>query len=62
VAANSSLAKLGVIDEIILDVEPITLGSGKRLFGSHDIQLSLELLRSQKIGNGTIQNHYKVQK
>ncbi len=57
---NGSLAKLGVIDEIILDVEPITLGSGKRLFGSHDVQLKMELISSKKIGTSTIQNQYMV--
>jgi len=57
---NGSLAKLGVIDEIILDVEPITLGNGKRLFGSHDVQLKMELISSKRIGTSTIQNQYKV--
>jgi dihydrofolate reductase len=57
---NGSLAKLGVIDEIIIDVEPITLGDGKRLFGSHDVRLTLELIDSRKIGHSTIQNHYRV--
>jgi len=59
---NGSLAKLGVIDEVILDVEPVTLGSGKRLFGDHDVQLTLELIESRKIGRSTIQNHYAVVK
>jgi dihydrofolate reductase len=59
---NGSLAKLGVIDEIILDVEPIILGSGKRLFGSHDMQLNLALLESSKLGSATVQNRYKVLK
>jgi dihydrofolate reductase len=57
---NGSLAKLDVIDEIVLDVEPITLGNGKRLFGSHDVQITLELIDSRKVGRSTIQNHYKV--
>lgn len=57
---NGSLAKLGVIDEVILDVEPMTLGNGKRLFGNHDVQLTLALLGSRKIGGSTVQNHYKV--
>lgn len=59
---NGSLAKLNVIDEIILDIEPIVLGDGKRLFGSHNVALNLTLLGSQKIGLATIQNHYKVEK
>lgn len=57
---NGSLADLGVIDEIILDVEPITFGQGKQPFGSHSINLKLELLATRKIGQSTTQNHYKV--
>ena len=57
---NGRLAELGVIDEIILDVEPTVLGSGKRLFGDHKIELNLELMDSRRIGGSTIQNRYKV--
>lgn len=59
---NGSLAKLDVIDEIILDVEPITLGQGKRLFGSHSVNLKLKLLATRQIGQSTIQNRYQVLK
>lgn len=59
---NASLARLGLIDEIILDVEPILLGSGIRLFGSQELQLKLKFLKSRKIGPATVQNHYMVQK
>ncbi len=57
---NGSLAAMGVIDEVILDIEPITLGQGKQLFGSHNVRLKLELLATKQIGQSTIQNHYKV--
>ncbi|MET0779206.1 MAG: dihydrofolate reductase family protein [Candidatus Saccharimonadales bacterium] len=57
---NGSLALLGVIDEIILDIEPTVLGEGTRLFGSYDIPLKLKLLGSQLIGDGTTQRHYQV--
>lgn len=57
---NGRVAKLGCIDEIILDMEPITLGSGMRLFGDHDIQFKLELIASKAIGRGTVQNHYAI--
>ncbi len=59
---NGSLAALGVIDEIILDVEPVTLGQGKLLFGSHSPNLNLKLLASKQIGDSTLQNHYEVLK
>ena len=57
---NGSIAELGVIDEVILDVEPITFGKGKSLFGSHEIHLNLKLLASRQIGPATLQNHYGV--
>lgn len=59
---NGSLARLDAIDEIILDVEPITLGSGKRLFGASNIHFDLELIESKRIGDSTIQNHYLVKR
>ena len=57
---NGRLAKLGLLDEMILDIEPVTLGSGIRLFGDYDIPLKLELLDSYEIGEATIQRYYRV--
>lgn len=57
---NGSLTSLGVIDEIILDIEPIVLGQGKRLFGSYEGKMNLELQSSKTIGQSTTQNQYKV--
>jgi dihydrofolate reductase len=57
---NGRLAKLGLIDEIILDIEPIDLHEGIRLFGNYDIPLKLELISSKQIGQATIQRHYRV--
>jgi dihydrofolate reductase len=57
---NGSLAKLGLIDELILDIEPIKLGGGTRLFGPYDIPLKLKLIESCRLGSNTIQRHYAV--
>jgi dihydrofolate reductase len=57
---NGRLAKLNAIDELFLDIEPITLKEGIRLFGKYDIPLKLEPLESRKIGQSTVQRHYKV--
>jgi len=59
---NGNLAKLGLLDEVILDIEPIVLGSGKRLFGSYEGQINLELIGSRRLGIGTVQNHYRIRK
>lgn len=57
---NGRLAKIGAIDELFLDIEPITLEHGIRLFGDYDIPLRLKLLDSRKIGQATMQRHYEV--
>lgn len=57
---NGRLAKIGVLDEIILDVEPIILGNGIRLFGDHDVKLKLELSSSEKLKSGALHNRYHV--
>jgi dihydrofolate reductase len=57
---NGRLAQLDVIDEIILDIEPVALGSGIRLFGNHDVQFKLELMESRRIGENTIQNRFAI--
>jgi dihydrofolate reductase len=57
---NGRLALLGLIDEIILDIEPVTLGGGIRLFGDYHIPLKLELLESDQIGESTTQRHYRI--
>jgi dihydrofolate reductase len=57
---NGRLAKLGAIDELYLDVEPIILKHGIPLFGKYDIPLKLELLESRQIGQATMQRHYRV--
>lgn len=57
---NGSLALLGIFDELILDVEPVVLGNGVRLFGSHDVRLKLELTDSEKLESGTLHNRYRV--
>lgn len=56
---NGSLAALGVIDEVILDEEDITLGTGKKLFGSHTPP-QLKLTSENRIGPKTVQKHYRV--
>ena len=57
---NGRLADLGIFDEVILDVEPIELHSGKKLFGNHQ-PLNMKLISESVLSNGvTIQKHYQV--
>lgn len=57
---NGSFAAAGLIDEIILDVHPIVLGSGLKLFGNWDGDFKLKLIESKRLDNGIVQNHYRV--
>lgn len=57
---NGTLARLGVIDEMILDIEPLELTTGTRLFGKHDVPLQLAPISSKQLGEATIQRHYRV--
>lgn len=57
---NGLFAAAGKIDEAIISIYPQLLGSGVRMLGSAQAGLSLKLLDSQNIGDGVIQNRYKV--
>lgn len=57
---NGSLMKLGVVDEVILDKEPIELTQGIKLFGDHKVNPKLKLIETKELGEGTVQFRYKV--
>lgn len=57
---NSSFAKAGLIDEIILNIEPVVIGSGKRLFEAEKFELAVELIDTQKFGAGGVRLRYRV--
>ncbi len=57
---NGLFAEENLIDEVYLDIEPFVLGEGIKLFGDRNIKLNLELLETRRIGQKTVQLHYKV--
>lgn len=59
---NTSFAKAGFIDEVIVNVEPVMVGKGIPLFSPDNFELQLELLEISKISKNIIQLHYKVNK
>ncbi len=59
---NTAFAKLGLIDEIIVNVEPIIIGKGIPLFSSDEFELPTELVSISKGDNGIVTLHYKVKK
>lgn len=49
-----SLLKQGLLDELILLVHPVVVGSGKRLFQDGDSLKRLKLLSSKTTRTGTV--------
>lgn len=59
---NASFMRENLIDEIYLDMEPIILGKGIKLFADSNFETKLELLELKNISKDEIQLHYKVLK
>ncbi len=59
---NSSFAQQGLIDEVILNVEPVIIGKGIPLFSSQIFDLKLSFTGMTKLTDDLIQLKYKVQK
>ena len=57
---NTSFAKEGLIDEVILNVEPVVVGTGVRLFSGKALNLKLELMETTKVTEQIPQFHYQV--
>ena len=58
---NSSFMKAGLVDEVIINIEPYVLGKGVRIFSEESFENKLHLVDMKKL-NGIIQLHYKVEK
>ena len=59
---NANFMKQGLIDEILVDVEPTIFGKGIKLFADADFDLKLKLLKVKKLSKNELQLHYKVLK
>jgi dihydrofolate reductase len=54
-----SLLPLGLVDELLLMIHPIILGSGQRLYGPADDSRQLELVRSTTTSTGVLLVTYR---
>ena len=57
---TSSLINLGLVDELILAVHPIILGSGKHLFQDIENRVPLTLLNTKDYSSGLVMLTYKL--
>jgi len=57
---NSAFMKTGLVDEIIIDIEPYVLGRGIRIFSEEDFESKLKLIKIKKLKSGIMQLHYKI--
>jgi dihydrofolate reductase len=62
----SSLIDLNLIDEYLLKVHPVILGTGKSIFNPHKEdnkkRINLNLLKTKTFRSGVTQFHYKIQR
>jgi dihydrofolate reductase len=56
----STLFEHALADEVVLAVNPVLLGTGKRFFAEGNSARSLELVSTQAMPSGVILNSYKV--
>ncbi len=57
---NGMFASAGLVDEIVVGIQPVVLGEGIPLFGSYKPRLNLELVSVNQDVEGVVQNHYRV--
>ncbi len=55
----STLTKLGLIDDYLIFVNPVILGSGKPLFKDINDRINLKLLSTKKFNNGVVLLQYQ---
>lgn len=58
----SDMLKANLIDEFIISIHPIILGSGKPLFMDILKRKKLKLLGNQTFSTGLVQLHYKIER
>ena len=57
---NTAFAKAGLINEIILNIEPVFIGNGIPLFSLDEFELPTELVTISRNNTGIVTLHYKV--
>lgn len=58
---NSAFAKKNLINEVIININPIMIGLGIPLFDPYEFDLKLKLLETKTLPENILQLHYKVE-
>jgi len=61
-STNAAFLKAGLVDEIIITVEPKVFGRGINFTEGQDLDMQLELLENKSIGDDCVLLRYKVLK
>lgn len=59
---NTSFLEAGLVDEIILDIHPLIIGQGTKLFENEFKNVNLELISNEIINDQIVQMIYKIRK
>ena len=59
---NASFAEQGLIDEVILNIEPVLVGEGRNIFAEKVFDINLRLLNTKKLDADIVQLRYVVEK
>lgn len=57
---NAAFLKAGLVDEILITVEPKVFGVGINFTEGEELDLNLELIEAKEIGDNAVQLRYKV--
>jgi dihydrofolate reductase len=59
-AANTAFLDAGLLNEMVLDVEPIILSDGLTVFSKQSRDIKMELLKAEKLDANSFRLHYKI--
>lgn len=59
---NAWFLKAGLVDEIVINIEPKLFGKGMNFTEGEELDIQLELIKAEEIGDDAVQLRYRVKK